>query len=117
MGARDAADDADLIASESYVRRVMDLRLPRLLQATERASSGACHALAAHVQAPATGGRARRPRRRAAAVGLAVAMLGALVFLAAVAAASSTPSGEALVQAGSKLTATGEAPAGQLGAS
>jgi hypothetical protein len=44
-------------------------------------------------------------------------MLGALAFVAAVAAASSTPSGDVLVQAGSKLTASGEAPAGQLGAS
>jgi hypothetical protein len=119
MGARAAADDADLIAAESYVRRVMDLRLPSLLQAIERASSGARHALGAHAhaQAQVAGGRARRPRRRAAAVGLAVVMLGALVFVAAVAAAGSTPSGEAFVQAGSKLTATGEAPAGQLGAS
>jgi hypothetical protein len=44
-------------------------------------------------------------------------MLGALASVAAVAAASSTSSGEALVQVGNKLTATGEAPSGQLGVS
>ena len=111
--------DADLVAGEGYVRRVMDLRLLSLLQAMERAVSGARHVLGPHThdRGGATSGRSRRPRRRAAALGLALATLGALVFVAAGAAASSTASGDALVQEGGKLTATGEAPAGQLGAS
>jgi hypothetical protein len=113
--------DADLVAGESYVRRVMDLRPLSLLQAMERALDGVRRALAARARTPArrraTGGRVRRSRRRAAKLGVAVAMLGALAFVAAVAAASSAASGDALVQEGGKLTAEGEAPAGQFGAS
>ncbi|HEY2180560.1 MAG TPA: IPT/TIG domain-containing protein [Solirubrobacteraceae bacterium] len=85
----------------------------------ERALSGARYALGADTSADArtTRGRARSPRRRVAALALALAILGALASVAAVAAASSTASGSAFVQAGNKLTATGEAPLGQLGAS
>jgi IPT/TIG domain-containing protein/FG-GAP repeat protein len=97
----------------------MDLRLPRVLQAIERALSGARYALGtgAHADARSPGGRARSRRRRLAALALAIATVGALASVAAVAAASSTASGDAFVQAGNKLTATGEAPTGQLGAS